>query len=191
VSTEETASRAPRDDRAGWVRPIVLAASCLVLGFVAGWSLRGGEDNPIVIPEARVGTTTAPETPTTSTTPAASTTTGPSTVTEVEPPPPPPPALPEPAQIRLAVLNGSGVTGLAGQTATRAEGLGYTGVTAGNAAPQSGPSVVYYRSGAQLAARRVAQDLGYAATQARPLADEALVAEAPADAQVIVVLGPG
>jgi hypothetical protein len=89
------------------------------------------------------------------------------------------------------VLNGSGVTGLAGQTATRAESLGYTGVSAGNAAPRTGPSVVYFRPGGQLAARRVAQDLGYALTQAQPLADEALVSEAPADAQVILVLGPG
>jgi hypothetical protein len=51
--------------------------------------------------------------------------------------------------------------------------------------------VVYFRPGGQLAARRVAQDLGYALTQTQPLADEALVSEAPADAQVILVLGPG
>ncbi|MEW6583408.1 MAG: LytR C-terminal domain-containing protein, partial [Actinomycetota bacterium] len=185
MSTETSSSQAHRD--AGWVRPVVLAVSCLVIGFVGGWALRGGESDPIVLPPAaETPAATTTETSTTSTTG-----TNPVTVTESTPPPPPAPTLPDPAEVILAVLNGSGVTGLAGQTAERATSLGYPGVTAGNAPAQTGPTVVYFRDGQRLAARRVAQDLGYGAGQVRALpADASLAAEAPATAQVIVVLGP-
>lgn len=190
-----THENTPRSARVDWARPVVLAASCLILGFVAGWALRGGEDSPIIIPAAASEpatttaerpTTTAPatETATTSTTPTA-----PQTVTEVEPSPPAEPSLPDPADIPVAVLNGSGVTGLAGETAKQIEGLGYTGVTAGNTTTQTGSPIIYYRTGGDLAARRLAQDLGYALTQVKPLSDAALVSEAPATAQVILVLG--
>lgn len=204
MSTQENGPRPPRAD---WVRPVVLAASCLVLGFVAGWALRGGEDSPIIIPAAAsdptptvtVGTPQpAPETTTDTQTgtgtlddtPTDTTATGPSTATVTEPPAPEP-TLPEPSAIQAAVLNGSGVTGLAGQTATKMEGLGYTGVTPGNTAAQTGPTIVYFRSGGENAGLRVAQDLGYGRAQVKALTDAALVAEAPATAQVIVVLGPG
>lgn len=191
-----TPENTPHSTRADWARPVVLAASCLILGFVAGWALRGGEDSPIIIPAAASEpatttaerpTTTAPATDTATT---ATTPTVPQTVTEVEPAAAAEPSLPDPADIPVAVLNGSGVTGLAGETAKRIEGLGYTGVTAGNAAAtQAGPSIIYHRPGGDLAARRLAQDLGYALTQVKPLADAALVSEAPATAQVILVLG--
>jgi hypothetical protein len=182
---------------------LVLAVSCLVLGFVAGWALRGGEDSPIIIPAAasEPTPTATVEAPQPAPPPAASTdiettsatdttATGPSTVTETEPPAPEP-TLPEPSAIQAAVLNGSGVTGLAGETTTKMEGLGYTGVTPGNTAAQTGPTIVYFRPGGDNAARKVAQDLGYGLAQVKPLTNAALVAEAPATAQVIVVLGPG
>ena len=168
---ESSASITSREERGSWVRPVVLAASCLILGFVGGWVLRGGDDDPIVLPAAGV------------TTPSA--TTGP----HREPTPPPQP-LPEPSGIRLAVLNGSGVSGLAGRTAAQAQGLGYPEVAVGNAPPRSGPSVVYFRPGARPAAQRAARDLGISRVLALP-DDAALAAEAPADAQVILVLGPG
>jgi LytR cell envelope-related transcriptional attenuator len=182
---------------------MVLAVSCLVLGFVAGWALRGGEDSPIVIPAAAETTRTvtveaspvAPpeETADTSVETAPDpTSTAPDTATAVEPPAPAPAPAPAAADIKVSVLNGSGVTGLAGQTATKIEGLGYTGVTPGNAGGTvTGPSIVYYRPDNEPAARKVAADLGYALTQVRALTDAALVSEAPADATVIVVLGPG
>ena len=186
MSTHENTSHSARAD---WFRPVVLAVSCLILGFVAGWALHGGEDSPIIIPAA------APEpTPTTAGSPTTATTTAPAppqTVTEADPPPPAEPSLPDPADISVAVLNGSGVTGLAGDTAKRIEGFGYTGVTSGNAAAQAGSSLIYYRPGGDLAARRLAQDLGYSLTQVKPLSDAATVSEAPATAQVILVLGPG
>ena len=71
------------------------------------------------------------------------------------------------ATIALAVLNGSGVDGLAGQTAAQAKTLGYTQVTEGNAPPRTGPSIVYYRGSGQAEARQVADDLGIAAAPKR------------------------
>lgn len=185
---------ATNSSRADWVRPVVLAASCLVLGFVAGWALRGGEESPIVIPQAAAEPTqtTREENPPAPPPAATDTTaTAPQTTTEVEPPPPPPPTLPEAATIKVAVLNGSGVTGLAGRTATQIEGLGYSGVTPGNTTGQTGPTIVYYRPEQELAARKVAQDLGYGLSQVKELTAAVPAGEAPADAQVIVVLGPG
>lgn len=175
----ETSPSSPRRNT-GWVRPVILAVSCLVIGFVGGWALRGGESDPVVLPPAAGGTATTGAPP------------PPPTVTQAQPPAPPPPTLPAPSAVKLAVLNGTSVQGLAGSTADRATGVGYAGVTAGNAPTQSGPTVVYFRPGQRLAARRVAQDLGYGAAQVKPLpADASSVSAAPADAQVIVVLGPG
>jgi hypothetical protein len=94
------------------------------------------------------------------------------------------------SDIRVAVLNGAGVSGIAGRTAARARRIGYTQVSAGDAPRQPGPSTVYFRPRAAAEAAQVARDLGI--TQARPLpGGSALAAAAPAAAQVIVVLGSG
>jgi len=90
-------------------------------------------------------------------------------------------------QVWLAVLNGSGSAGLAARVAERAEALGYRAVTAANAPLQTEPSTAYYRPGAEAAAERVARDLDVPRTALLP-PDPALVAEAPAGAQVVVVL---
>ncbi len=89
----------------------------------------------------------------------------------------------------LAVLNASGVTGLAASTADRAEEMGYRAVHAGNAPEGAGPSAALYRAGAEEAAERAAADLGL--SRVAPLVNEAAVAEAPAGAQVVVVLRDG
>lgn len=179
MSTETSPSPTRRD--AGWVRPVILAVSCLVIGFVGGWALRGGESDPIVLPPApTAGTTTTP------------TRTAPQTVTRPPAAPPPAPVIPPAADVRLAVLNGSSVTGLAGRTADRAKAVGFTGVTAGNAPTQTGPTIVYFRAGQRPAALRVAQDLGYSVAQVKPVpADPAIISAAPADAQVILVVTAG
>ena len=97
----------------------------------------------------------------------------------------PPPGAPR-QDVWLAVLNASGVTGLAASTAERAEELGYRAVHAGNAPGGAGRSTALYRDGAEEAAERVASDLGL--TRSAPLTSEASVGEAPAGAQVVVVL---
>jgi hypothetical protein len=166
-----------------WVRPVALVASCLVIGFVGGWVVRGDEGPvtvlaPVTSPDTSEGgpatTTGGPgATPAPATTDAA--------------PPTPPPAR---ADIRLAVLNGTGESGLAGRTAGQAESLGYVGVVSGNAPAQSGPAVVYFRSGRRPAATRVARDLRIETVRALP-GGGALGDEVPEAADVVVVLGPG
>jgi hypothetical protein len=92
--------------------------------------------------------------------------------------------------ITLAVLNGAGVNGIAHSTASNAEKLGYTNVATGDAPHQSGPSVVYFRTGSEADAARVAKDLKI--TAIKPLPDTGPISTAaPASAQVIAVLGAG
>jgi LytR cell envelope-related transcriptional attenuator len=91
--------------------------------------------------------------------------------------------------IALAVLNGSGESGLAASTAETAKGLGYTTVSEGNAPSQVGESHVYFRAGAAAQARQVAQDLSLPAPTRLPAGGE-LEGAAPADARVVAVLGP-
>lgn len=148
---------------------------CLVAGFLVGWFTRGDGGDASVLPAA--------------TAPAADGGQG-APVTTRAGSPPAPAALPKPAQIRLAVLNGTGITGFAARTATRAKAAGYPDPSAGNAPTGTGPTVVYFRPGQRDAARRVAQDLGFSSISALPTTGPVATA-APAAAQVVVVLGPG
>jgi hypothetical protein len=186
------------------VRPVLLVVSCLVIGFVAGWILRG-DDGPVTVlaptPEgeqAEVPVITTPGggrgtgtsgggTSTTGTgTTGGTPTAPPATTTAAEEPTAPP----DRADIALAVLNGTSTTGLAAQTAGEAEGLGYVGVTAGNAPTSTSPTIVYFRPGQRAAAQRVARDLQVSAVQQLP-ASGALAGAAPDEAEVVLVLGPG
>lgn len=189
----------PRDPEGGpsaWGRPVALAASMLVLGFVGGWILRG-DDGPVTVVPAATTTTadqgatttaegddTAPSTTQADTTGTDTTGTAPDTTTV--------PAEPPPARdtIALVVLNGTDTAGLAAQNATTAEGLGYAGVETGNAPTQAGPSVVYYRAGQEAAAGVVAQDFQVSDVQELP-ASGPLSTAVPGGAQVALVLGPG
>jgi len=184
---------------------VALALSMLVIGFVVGWILRGDDGPVTVLPPAATttggdaadaGTTTEPATTepaTTEGTTAEGTTTaddGSTTETATDTTATEPGAPPPRADIALAVLNGTETTGLAGQNAERAEALGYLTVPTGNAPTQTGPSVVYYRVGAEAAAARVAQDLDVVSVEPLP-ASGVLNAAAPAESVVILVLGPG
>jgi hypothetical protein len=188
VSSRPRSSSSPDGDRDGWLRPIVLGVSCLVIGFVFGWVVRGGGDGSSSLvdrpPPTETVTTPATSTQTTpaSTAPSDTTPTGTAPTT---------PLPPDRSTVRLAVLNGTGVTGLAGRTATSAEGLGYVNVTSGNAPAQTGPSVVYYRPGSREAALQAAQDLDVAGGASPLPASGSLAEAAPPDADVIAVLGPG
>lgn len=182
----------PHGGRA-WVRPVALVASCLVIGFAGGWVVRG-DDGPVTVlaPAPADDTAEAPTITTpggqgsgTATAPGG-TTTAPGATSRVEEPTAPP----DRADISLVVLNGTDETGLAGRIAGEAEGLGYVGVVADNAPTSTSPSVVYYRSGQQAAAERVAKDLEIDSVQPLP-ASGPLADAAPDDAAAIVVLGPG
>jgi hypothetical protein len=171
----------------------VLGVSCLVIGFVFGWVARGGGDGSSSLvdrppPTQTVTTATPPATPSTST---ASTGTSPADTTGTTGTTGTAPLPPDRSTVRLAVLNGTGVTGLAGRTATTAEADGYVNVATGNAPAQSGASVVYFRPGSRDAAQQVAQDLEISGGVAALPAGGALAEAAPPDADVIVVLAPG
>lgn len=163
-----------------WLRPVALVLSCLVIGFVVGWILRGDEGDVTVLPpvaSADGPTATTPETP------AA---TAGITVTAPEEPPPPP----DRADISLVVLNATDQTGLAAQIAGEAEALGYEGVTASNAPSSSDPTTAYFRPDQRPAAARVARDLSIGRIQPLPAAG-ALADASPDGTDVTVVLGPG
>jgi hypothetical protein len=126
---------------------------------------------------------------------------GGSTVTEtVTAAPAPAPAAPSPAakaraaarktraNVRLVVLNGTTITGLAGRTAAHARTLGYRRITVGNGPRVSGRSLLYFRSGSKAAARLVQRDLRTTAPQQLP-AGSPLIAQAPRGT-VFVLLGP-
>ena len=90
------------------------------------------------------------------------------------------------AGVALAILNGSGESGLAAATADQARTLGYADVTEGNAPEPATADRVLYRPGAEPQARLVATDLGL--PPPLPAAQDTAANAEPA-ADVIVVLG--
>lgn len=94
-----------------------------------------------------------------------------------------------PAQVWVAVLNGTGTQGEARRTADRLEAAGYVGVTAGNAPRRTTGSAVFFAPGCEPAARKVADALGIATLG--PLADAGTLEDAPKGVQVVAILGTG
>ena len=151
------------------LRPIVLAVSCLILGFVGGWALANVGGSEVALPDANVDVTVEQ--------PAPKTTTVAPTVVE-------PPAR---DAVTVSVLNGTTRAGLAATTATQLKGLGYSKVTSGNTPAQAGPTTVYYRDGAQPAADQLAKDLQ--AQTVTAIDGTSLAQSTPAGTQLVVVLG--
>ena len=149
-------------------RGIILAASCLVLGFVGGWSVANLGGDTIALPDANVDVTVAKPNPVTT---AAE---GQTATVAVDA-----------KSASILVLNASGIDGRAGETQKLLTGKGYTAVSVDNAAQVTG-NTVYYADTAQDAATQIASDLQITATE--PLAGSALAADA-GDAQVVVILG--
>ena len=180
----ETAPPEPRHEGGAWVRPVVLVASCLIIGFVGGWILRGDGGpvtilSPVASGDAGAsgsvttgGSATAPSPTSTATAPVA---------------PAPPPTR---DQISLIVLNATSENGLAGRIAAQAESLGYPGVTAGNAPNTIDPSTVYFAPAQRPAAQRVARDLQIDRVEALPTSG-AVADAATEGVDVALVLGPG
>lgn len=90
--------------------------------------------------------------------------------------------------ISVAILNGSGESGLAARTAESAREIGYQTVSEGNAPSPVSTDIVLHRQGSAPRAARVAEDLGLPAPELASADDPALAA-AP-DAEVVVLLGP-
>jgi hypothetical protein len=149
-----------------WLVPAVFLLVGLGVGFGLGWVLHGGSSTAA---EEVAQTTPA----TTATTPS---------------PPAPTGADAQRARVRLVILNGTDITGLAARTAARARRLGYRRVVTGNGPRVPRRSESYYRAGALAAARVVAEDFGTSAPQPLP-AGSPLRAQAPRG-QVFLLLGP-
>jgi hypothetical protein len=181
-----TGGEPPRRRWAPWVQLAAIAVSFAVIGFVAGWILRGEGGTVSELPAASTEITTA-----TTAEPDSAT----QTSTQPEPQATPesdPGALPARADVTLVVLNGGTVDGLANQTADEAEGLGYVDVIADNAPTQEAPTIVYFAPGNQAAADRAATDLEIATVEALPESGDLAVAAsqaAPSGSDVVVVLG--
>ena len=179
-----------------WARPVLLAVSCIVIGFVIGWFARGdggGVSRPPVgtavettatVPAAStVAADTTGTTATVATTGTDTTGTTGTTGATVS-------GAPARDQIKLVVLNGTETAGLAAKTQAQAEAIGYVNVGKGNAAVQP-TTIAYYRTGEDAAAKQVAADLGAQSEQplvAGSTIESAAVTVEP-DVDVVLVLG--
>jgi len=156
---------------ANMTRGIVLALSCLVLGFVGGWSVANLGGKTISLPDATLDVTVAKANPVTSDDTGQSNGTVSTAV--------------DPKTLPVLVLNASGVAGLAAKTKGVLTGKGYTSVSVDNGATVTG-NTIYYADTAQAAATQLGTDLQV--TRTAPLADSPFAASA-AGAKLIVVLG--
>jgi len=90
------------------------------------------------------------------------------------------------SRVSVLVLNGNGMSGVAGTTASRLLGRGYRSATATNAATDNyATSLVLYRPGWEREARRLARDAGIRVVAAL---DGRLPADSERD-QLVVILG--
>jgi hypothetical protein len=181
-----------------WARPVLLAVSCIVIGFVIGWFARGDGGGLTLPPVGQAIETTATVAPTDTTatsaaidtmgttatvdTTGATGTTG-TTGSTIS-------GAPARDQIKLVVLNGTATKGLAAKTQAQAQAIGYVNVGKGNAAAQP-TTIAYYRTGQDAAAKQVAADLGAQsedALVAGSTIESAAVTVQP-DVDVVLVLG--
>ena len=177
-----------------WARPVLLAVSCIIIGFVIGWFARGDGGGVTLPPVGTAVETTATvpavdtvpmdTTGTTFTTATVSTTdtTGTTGATVS--------GAPARDQIKLVVLNGTATAGLAAKTQAQAQAIGYLNVGKGNS-PVQPTTIAYYRTGENAAAKQVAADLGAQSEQplvAGSTIESAAVTVEP-DVDVVLVLG--
>ncbi len=173
-----------------WARPVLLAVSCIVIGFVIGWFARG-DGGGVVLPtvaDAVQTTATIATTSTTATTATTGTTdttgtTGTTGATVA--------GAPARDQINLVILNGTETTGLAAKTQAQAESIGYANVGVGDAPATQANTVAYYRTGEDAAAQQVAADLGAQTEEALTAGSgvESAAVTVQPDVDVVLVLG--
>ena len=96
-----------------------------------------------------------------------------------------------PADVKVVVANGSGTTGLARKAAQNLAGAGYSQASATDAVGQPAATTVYFAQGYEANARSIGSQLGLDASRIQALSPGTKLAQVqPADAGVIVVLGP-
>lgn len=93
----------------------------------------------------------------------------------------------DPAQVTVAVLNGTSVNGLAGNVGSDVESSGYELGSVTNTTPGFTETVVLYADGQKRAAQKVARDLGVNKKTVEPLDRE--TRELAGEADVVVIAG--
>jgi hypothetical protein len=161
-----------------WLALAAVAAAFLVVGFAAGWLLRGDGGEATVLPATVAGAGADAEPPGADA-PRAAPAADPS----------PPTARPR-AQVEVVVLNGVGRAGLAAETAERLRRQGYERLAVGDAPPRAEPSTAFFVAGVRAEAERLRRDLELSAPP-RALPDGPIRDLVPPAAQVVVVLGAG
>ncbi len=94
-----------------------------------------------------------------------------------------------PADVKVLVANGSGISGLAGRVSTRLHTAGYDTLAGVNATQRVATSVVYYTAGYQREAGVLAQSLSLPPTSVQPVPTPPPVASL-GSANILVVAGP-
>jgi len=172
-------------------RGVVLIAVAVLIGIVL---LAKGFDGPSTTSTAPVVTTTAPTVTTTEAdTTETSTTADSSSVTTTAPAVAPIASLRPPAEVKVVVANGSGVSGAAGAAKGALTTAGYVAEAKNAVTASTELSAVYYVDGYQGEATAVAELLGgtTALLRAAP-ADPLALIKSPAgleDFQIFVILG--
>ncbi|MDH3225499.1 MAG: LytR C-terminal domain-containing protein [Thermoleophilia bacterium] len=151
-----------------------MALAALVVGFAAGWLLRGDGGQATVLraaeaaPLADEAAAPAPEPEQTA---SAAT------------------ARPR-SEVDVAVLNGVGVAGLAGEAADGLRSSGYRIVQVDDGPARDGPTQVYFVAGLKPEAERLRRDLGIGSA-VTALPDGQVRDIVPEAAQLVVLLGAG
>jgi hypothetical protein len=95
-----------------------------------------------------------------------------------------------PAQVKVVVANGAGVSGLAGATTEFLATQGYSNSVATDAISQVPVTAVYAAEGFEGNATVIAGLFGVDPATVQPLPAEPLAGDQPADAGLVVVVGP-
>ncbi len=167
--------RRPQTNSDAASRGLILVAVAIVLGAILLW--KGGaigfdsDGSNVEIGEGAD--------PTETTVPVEDTTT-----TE------PPNVTVAPAQVKVVVANGAGVSGLAGMTTDFLATQGYTNSVATDALAQVAATQIYAATGFEGNATVIAGLFGVDPATVQPIPAEPLVGDQPTDAGVIVVIGP-
>lgn len=115
----------------------------------------------------------------------------PTETTEAAPETTAPPATVPPAELQVVAANGAGIAGLAGSTTDFLATQGYTNSIATDATSSAEATTVYFAEGFDANAAAIATLLGLAPETAQPLpVGTPLAGEQPAEAAIVIVLGP-
>lgn len=101
----------------------------------------------------------------------------------------PPETIP-PAEVMVVAANGAGISGLASSTTAFLATQGYSSSTATDAPADVAATVVYFAEGFQPNAAALATLFSVPPEQIQPLPAEPVANDQPAEAAVVIVLGP-